>query len=137
MGSKQVIKSHQVHGTPGRNAHTFINGFHSAFRNILVTSSLAIVLYGFSNTFKLNKSIDIIKIMSLVIFIISFLQGLNTAVGFYRYYKILEPQNNLPDEVDLQIWWNYLLITVFYLVILLIIIIIAFIRRGTNTNYIP
>ena len=73
MEYKQGRTDHPVQGPPGRNAHTFINGFHSSFRNILVTSSLAIVLYGFSNTFKLNKSIDIIKIISLVIFILSFM----------------------------------------------------------------
>lgn len=106
-----------------------MNSFHSASRNVFLTSSIGIAMYGFSNTFKLDMSVNIIKLISILIFIFSFVLGLNTIVMYKRYLKVLKKDTeNLPNYIDLQVWRNYLYITYFYLCVLLIIICLAILR---------
>ena len=111
------------------NPQTFINSFHSASRNVFLTSSIGVAIYGFSNTFKIGLSVNIIKIISIITFMFSLMLGVNTLMGFKRYYDILEQdKDNLPNYVDLEIWRNYLYITSIYIGILCAIVIVALLR---------
>ena len=105
------------------NPQTFMNGFLSGSRNIFLTSSIGIAMYGFSNTFKLDVSVNVVKMISITIFLFSFLLGVNTLIGYKRYYDILKKdEKNVPEYVDFQIWNNFLYITSIYLIILFMII---------------
>jgi len=111
------------------NPQAFMNGFLSGSRNIFLTSSVGIAMYGFSNTFKLGISVNVVKLISIIIFQFSFLLGLNTLIGYKRYYDILKKdKKNVPDYVDFQIWNNFLYITSIYLVILFMIISVTSVR---------
>ena len=68
-----------------KQSQVFMNGFHSASRNVFLVSSVAIGLYGFSETFKIEKSANIIKSLSLFIFLCAFFQGINTSYSMYKY----------------------------------------------------
>ena len=111
------------------NPQSVMNSFHSASRNVFLTSSIGVAIYGFSNTFKIGISVNIIKIISIMIFMFALMLGINTQIGFKRYYDILvQDKANLPTYVDLVIWRNYLYITSIYIGILCVIIILALLR---------
>jgi hypothetical protein len=111
------------------NPQTFMNSFQSATRNVFLTSSIGIAMYGFSNTFQLDMSVNLIKLLSILIFIFSFFLGLNSVIMMKRYLKILRKNKDiLPNYVDLEIWRNYLYINYFYLCLLLVIISLTTIR---------
>jgi hypothetical protein len=62
-------------------------------------------------------------------FMFALMLGINTLIGFKRYYDILvKDKANLPNYVDLAIWRNYLYITSIYIGILIAIVILALLR---------
>ena len=120
------------------NPQTFMNGFYSSSRNVFLTVSIAVAMYGFAGSFNLGVSIDMVKDISLLIFVFSFLLGLNNIHIFYNYIKALEKDrdngNVLPVYVDLKIWKRYLYLKIYFMV-LLVIIIIASSRRLFNRRF--
>jgi hypothetical protein len=115
------------------NPQTFMNSFHSASRNVFLTSSIGVAMYGFANTFKMGVSVNIIKIISIMVFVFSFVLGVNTLMGFKRYYDILEKNKaNLPNYVDLEIWRNYMYLTGIYLAILCVIVLVVLTRLSNR-----
>lgn len=111
------------------NPQTIVNGYFSASRNVFLLSSVAIALYGFSGTFKIPHSESIIKILSIIIFIICLAYIFNVNYSFRKYIKLLEnEQDNLPNYVDIQYMKNTLYITYGYTLLLIIIIILTLIR---------
>ena len=44
--------------TYNNNPLTYYNGFTSACRNVFLLSSVSLAMYGYSNTFKINSSVD-------------------------------------------------------------------------------
>tara|TARA_B110000285_G_scaffold129699_1_gene145907 strand:+ start:556 stop:939 length:384 start_codon:yes stop_codon:yes gene_type:complete len=120
------------------NPQTFMNGFYSSSRNVFLTVSIAVAMYGFSSTFKLGVSVGVIKDMSLLIFIFSFMLGVNNIHIFYNYIKALEKERDngevLPIYVNLKLWRRYLYIKIYFM-ILLIILIIASSRRLFNRRF--
>ena len=121
------------------NPQTFMNGFYSSSRNVFLTVSIAIAMYGFSGSFKLGVSVDMIKDISLLIFIFSFMLGVNNIHIFYNYIKALEKERDngdvLPLYVNLKLWKRYLYIKIYFM-ILLIVLIIASSRRLFNRRFI-
>ena len=120
------------------NPQTFMNGFYSSSRNVFLTVSIAVAMYGFSSTFKLGVSVGVIKDMSLLIFIFSFMLGVNNIHIFYNYIKALEKERDngevLPLYVNLKLWRRYLYIKIYFMIIL-IILIIASSRRLFNRRF--
>ena len=120
------------------NPQTFMNGFYSSSRNVFLTVSIAVAMYGFSSTFKLGVSVGVIKDMSLLIFIFSFMLGVNNIHIFYNYIKALEKERDngevLPIYVNLKLWRRYLYIKIYFMIIL-IILIIASSRRLFNRRF--
>ena len=105
------------------NPQSVINGFHSTTRNMFLTLSISIALYGFSGTFNTGMSIDIVKDLTLIILTISFCIGLNNVVSFNNYIEILKKdKENVPSFVDFNAWKRYVYINFFFLIILLILI---------------
>jgi len=117
------------------NPQTFMNGFYSSSRNVFLTVSIAIAMYGFAGSFKLGVSVDMIKDISLLILIFSFMLGLNNIHIFYNYIKALEKEKYngeiLPIYVNLKLWKRYLYIKIYFM-ILLSLLMIASSRRLLN-----
>ena len=109
------------------NPQTFMNGFYSSSRNVFLTVSIAIAMYGFAGSFKLGVSVDMIKDISLLILIFSFMLGLNNIHIFYNYIKALEKEKDngeiLPIYVNLKLWKRYLYIKIYFMILLLVLII--------------
>jgi len=110
------------------NPQSVVNGWYSASRNVFLTVSVAVAMYGFSNSFKIKYSTHIVKDISLLIFIFSFMLGINNIVFFNNYIKKMEKQDNLPIYVDLDSWKRHLYIKIYFMVLLLIIILAIFVR---------
>jgi len=109
-------------------SQAFMNGFHSASRNVFLVSSVAIGLYGFSETFKIEKSVNIIKTLSLLIFLCAFFQGINTSYAMYKYIEFIKNKDDVPPHINMNVWYNYLLTTSGYTLLLGIVIALASVR---------
>ena len=104
------------------NPLTYYNGFTSACRNVFLLSSVSLAMYGYSNTFKINSSVDIVKIGSNIILLFSIIYGVNTLYGMYKYIRYLkESNNNIPEFIQVNIWKNFMIITALYIVLLMLI----------------
>ena len=114
------------------NPQSVINGFYSSSRNVFLTLSIGIAMYGFAESFKINKIKNIIKDISLFIFIFSLMLGLNNIQMFSNYIGKLEKEelngNKLPAYIDLKAWKRYLYIKFYFILLLLFIITVAFVR---------
>tara|TARA_B110001469_G_C9578219_1_gene286758 strand:+ start:40 stop:408 length:369 start_codon:yes stop_codon:yes gene_type:complete len=110
------------------NPQSVVNGWYSASRNVFLTVSVAVAMYGFSDSFKIKYSTHIVKDISLLIFIFSFMLGLNNIIFFNNYIKKMEKQDNLPLYVDISSWKRHLYIKIYFMILLTIIILAIFIR---------
>ena len=114
------------------NPQAYYNGFISACRNVFLTSSVGIALFGYSNTFKITSSINMVRLGSSCIFIFSILYGINSIVGMNRYIQALEKSNEpLPDYVQLDVWRNFMYLVGIYILFLAVLVCIA-LRRFSN-----
>ena len=120
------------------NPQSFINGFFSSSRNVFTNVSIAMAIYGFSSSFKLGISVDIIKDISLLLFIFAFMLGVNNIHIFYNYIKLLEKEQQngiiLPSYINLKLWKRYIYIKLYFM-ILLFVLIIASSRRLLNRRF--
>ena len=118
--------------TYANNPQSVINGFYSSSRNVFLTLSIGVAMYGFSNSFNLGVSKNVIKDISLLIFLYSLMTGINNVVLFNNYIKGLEKEQlageELPLYLDLNGWKRYLYIKIYFLVLLICIIFAAFTR---------
>ena len=114
------------------NPQAVVNGFYSSSRNVFLTVSIAIAMYGFSSSFKLGVSQHGVKDISLLIFLFSLMLGINNVLLFNKYIKGIEKEKingaELPLYIDLNSWKRFLYIKIYFLVLLVCIIIAAFIR---------
>ena len=114
------------------NPQAVINGFYSSSRNVFLTLSIGVAMYGFSNSFNLGVSKNVIRDISLLIFLFSLCLGINNVVLFNNYIKGLEKEQlmgeELPLYLDLNGWKRQLYIKIYFLVLLIFIIIAAFVR---------
>jgi len=110
------------------NPQSVINGWYSASRNVFLTVSVAVAMYGFSDSFKLKYSTHIVKDISLLIFIFSFMLGINNILFFNNYIKKMEKEKNVPNYVDIDSWKRHMYIKIYFMILLAIIIIAIFVR---------
>lgn len=104
------------------NVQSYYNGYISACRNIFLTSSVAIILYGFSNSFKTSSSISVVRFSSTFVFLFALLYGFTTVLGMFRYIKEIEKSNEpLSAAVQLDLWRTNAYLVSSYLVLLLIL----------------
>jgi hypothetical protein len=97
-----------------------LSNYLSAFRNTYTTSTIAIGLYGFSNTFRIDMSVNTLKLMSISMFIYSFLYGLNATLIFKNELKKM-------DKVE-PLVYNYLYFSYAFLGLLAILIALTLLR---------
>ena len=114
------------------NPQAYFNGFISACRNVFLVSSIGIAMYGYSSSFKISSSFNIVRLASSSLFIFALLYGINAVSGMNRYIKELEKSNEpLPSYVQLDIWRNYMYLVGIYVLFLAFLFCIA-IRRYIN-----
>ena len=77
----------------------------------------------------MDFSVNMIKILSIMVFLFSIMLGINTLFGYYDYLKKLQKDKaNLPEYINLNVWWSFLYITMVYIIILIAIVLLALIR---------
>lgn len=95
------------------------NGAVSGQRNMFLSSSLAVVIAGFSNNFK-NKNITLfVQLLSVLIFAISVYIGISTNYDFTFYLDRVK--HKLPSYIPIDNW--YRMGNVMYLYTFIIILI--------------
>lgn len=106
------------------NPQSFMNGYLSAMRNSIITVSLGVAIYGFSRSFKKIDSRKIMKNLSVLVYIFSFLIILNSNLLLRQYLKTItaEEKNEMPNYIDLHIWKRYEYLGWFLNVIVFVII---------------
>ena len=67
------------------NPQSFMSSYLSGMRNSIITLSLGVAIYGFSRSFKKKKSRDIMKLVSVLAYIFSILNILNTTLTLKHY----------------------------------------------------
>jgi hypothetical protein len=109
------------------NPHTVYNGAVSGQRNMFLSSSLAIVIAGFSHNFK-NKNIAIfVKILAFIIFTISIYIGFTSTYDF-RFY-LDHVKEKLPNYVPIENWYRMGYIVYAYTFIITLIGGLYFVRN--------
>ena len=104
------------------NTQAYYNGYVSACRNIFLTSSVGIAMFGYSHTFKISTSTTLVMVASKAIFLFAFLYGLITVIGLNRYIKSIEESNEKqPETVQLDIWRRNMYLVCGYLLIILVL----------------
>ena len=120
------------------NPQSVINGFYSSSRNVFLTVSIGIAMYGFSESFKIGGSKHIVKDVSLLILLFSVLLGINNILLFRDYINVLENDkkngNELPLYVDLKSWKRFLYLKI-YIVLLIFCIVCAGLIRLFNRRF--
>ena len=113
------------------NPQSFVNGFYSASRNVFLTVSVAIAMYGFSASFKTAKR-HIVKDISLLIMLFALLLGITNLIYFNRYLKKLEDEKRrgeeVPNYIDFQILKVHSYLKIYFLIILTILLVAGTIR---------
>ena len=104
------------------NMQGYYNGFISSSRNVFLTSSVAIAMFGFSNSFKMSTSTSIVRFSSTFVFLFALLYGLITVVGMKRYIRNLKRSNQrLPLNVQIDLWDHHSNLLCFYLFLLVVL----------------
>ena len=106
------------------NPQSFFNCILGGYRNLIVTMSCGVAIYGFSRTFKNKHSRKTMKLLSLLIYISAFAIMLNTVLLLQRYLNLVKQTNTtkLPLYIDLQAWKIYEYIGWFLIAIVAILI---------------
>ena len=109
------------------NLQIVFNGYISNMRNMYTTSSIGLASLALSNRLKNHK--NLLKILSLSIFLYSAFYGFNSTRYFYQYLKLMRNKKNLSEFDQLQLnhgsEWIYLsYIYIFILIVLCFVILI-------------
>ena len=117
------------------NPISYYNGFISASRNIFLTSTVGLALFTYSSSFKIQTSIDVVKIGSMGILLFAILYGINTTHGMNKYINMIERNNNnIQEDIQINLWKNYTYLNTYY-ILLLTIVLIAALRRFVNRKF--
>ena len=118
--------------TFANNPQAYFNGFISVSRNVFLTSSIAVALYGYSNTFNIGSSVNFVKLGSVSIILFAMLYAINGIIGMTNYISILKKSEGLPNYVQLDIWRNYVYLLGFYALFLFVLSLIVMRRLKNN-----
>ena len=91
------------------NPQSFFNWILGGYRNLIISVSCGIAIYGFSRNFAKKKSRQNMKKLSILIYISAFLIILNTVLLLRRYLNLVsdEDKKKLPIYVNLDYWRVY------------------------------
>tara|TARA_B100001093_G_C26644766_1_gene934809 strand:- start:623 stop:1009 length:387 start_codon:yes stop_codon:yes gene_type:complete len=91
------------------NPQSFFNCILGGYRNLIISVSCGIAIYGFSRNFAKKKSREIMKKLSILIYMSAFFIILNTVLLLRRYLNLVseEDKKKLPIYVNLDYWRIY------------------------------
>ena len=120
------------------NPQTFLNTYLSAMRNSIISFTLGIGIYGFSKTFTNQKSDFIMRLFSILLYIFSLGNALNTSRMLQLYLNKVEEEKKskkfpFPDYVSFKHWKYYLVLGYFFCFILVILLLLSSKRFIANS----
>ena len=91
------------------NPQSFFNCILGGYRNLIISISCGVAIYGFSRNFAKKESREIMKKLSLLIYISAFFIILNTVLLLRRYLNLVsdEDKKKLPIYINLDGWRIY------------------------------
>jgi hypothetical protein len=106
------------------NPQSFMNGYLSAMRNGIITTSLGVAIYGFSRSFKKKRSRNIMKRLSILVYFFSFIIIINSCLLLRNYLSSVpeEDKKAFPAYIDLKKWKYYEYLGWFFSIIVFVII---------------
>jgi len=109
------------------NPQSFMNGFLSGMRNSIITVSLGIGIYSFSRNFKKKSSRDIMKRLSVLVYLFSFLILFNSNLLLRNYLSSLndKEKGEMPKYINFTMWKRYEYLGWFLSLIILILFILG------------
>jgi hypothetical protein len=101
------------------NPHTVYNGAVSSQRNMFLSSSLAIVMIGFSDKFKNDFAVYLVRLMGVLIFFISVYIGFLSNYDFRFYLDSVKDE--LPGHIPIDNWYRLSYVVYLYSLILFVL----------------
>ena len=91
------------------NPQSFFNCILGGYRNLIISISCGVAIYGFSRNFAKKESREIMKKLSLLIYISAFFIIVNTVLLLRRYLNLVkdEDRDKLPIYINLDGWRIY------------------------------
>ena len=110
------------------NPQTFLNSYLSAIRNSIISFTLGIGIYGFSKTFKSNKSDLIMRLFSILLYTFSLANAFNSCLMLHSYLRKVkdeDKQKEYPAYMNFDFWKVYLIVGYALCIILVILFMIS------------
>ncbi len=110
-----------------KRPQSFMNGYLSAMRNSIITTSLGVAIYGFSRSFKKKSSRNIMKRLSVLVYFFSFIIIINSSSLLRNYLNSItdEDKKEFPKYIDLEKWRYYEYLGWFFSTIVFVIILLG------------
>ena len=107
-----------------KRPQSFMNGYLSAMRNSIITTSLGVAIYGFSRSFKKKSSRNIMKRLSVLVYFFSFIIIINSSLLLRNYLNSItdEDKKEFPKYIDIEKWRYYEYLGWFFSTIVFVII---------------
>lgn len=109
------------------NPHIVYNAAISSQNNMFISSSLAVVIAGFSRNFKNKNIVNLIQILCVFIFAISVYIGFSADYDFIYYLDHVK--DKLPSYIPIDSWYRMGYIVYLYTVIITIVGSLYFIQH--------
>ena len=112
-----------------KRPQSFMNGYLSAMRNSIITTSLGVAIYGFSRSFKKKSSRNIMKRLSVLVYFFSFIIIINSSSLLRNYLNSItdEDKKEFPKYIDIEKWRYYEYLGWFFSTIVFVIILLGLI----------
>lgn len=110
-----------------KRPQSFMNGYLSAMRNSIITTSLGVAIYGFSRSFKKKSSRNIMKRLSVLVYLFSFIIIINSSLLLRNYLNSItdEDKKEFPKYIDIEKWRYYEYLGWFFSTIVFVIILLG------------
>jgi len=110
-----------------KRPQSFMNGYLSAMRNSIITTSLGVAIYGFSRSFKKKSSRNIMKRLSVLVYLFSFIIIINSSLLLRNYLNSItdEDKKEFPKYIDIEKWRYYEYLGWFFSIIVFVIILLG------------
>lgn len=110
-----------------KRPQSFMNGYLSAMRNSIITTSLGVAIYGFSRSFKKKSSRNIMKRLSVLVYFFSFIIIINSSLLLRNYLNSItdEDKKEFPKYIDIEKWRYYEYLGWFFSTIVFVIILLG------------
>ncbi len=109
------------------NPQSFYNGAISGQRNMFASSAMALAMAGFSHNFKNKNVVNLVQILSFLLFCISVYIGFTTSYNFTFYLDRVK--DKLPSYIPIDNWYRTTYIVYLYVSIIAVLGSLFFVRK--------